>query len=139
MGDIMRVNPNRVRPNNPLPAEADWVATEQGTKWLGKTDKFLEELPKKIEFPVEGGKMVVTLIDDNCMETLWYVKWVNDEYAGGDVVIRRKDSIASSDAARALGYRNCVWISLKPDGRYSPSETGLRPFQNIGFDVYETF
>ena len=138
MGDIMRVNPNRVRPNNPLPAEADWVATEQGTKWLGKTDKFLEELPKKIEFPVEGGKMVVTLIDDNCMETLWYVKWVNDEYAHGDVVIRRKSSLGR-DWIRALGYQSRVWISLDPNGRNSPSITGLRPFQNIGFDVYETF
>jgi hypothetical protein len=138
MGDIMRVNPNRVRPNKPLPAEADWVATEQGTKWLGKTEKFLEELPKKIVFPQHGGTMTVTLIDDNPVQTLWYVKWMNDEYAHGDVVVRRKTSMGE-EWISALGYRNRVWISIDPDGRHSPSETGLRPFQNIGFDVYETF
>jgi hypothetical protein len=138
MGDIMRVNPNRVRPNNPQPAAAAGVATEQGTKWLGKTEKFLEELPKEIVFPLRGGTMTVTLIDDNPIQTLWYVKWMNDMYVGGDVVIRRK-TFMGEEWIRALGYQNRVWISLRPRGRHSPSETGLRPFQNIGFDVYETF
>ena len=134
----MSFNPNRVRPKNPLPAVAVGVATEQGTKWLGKTDKFLEELPKKIVFPLNGGTMTVTLIDDNPVQTLWYVKWMNDEYAHGDVIVRRKTSMGE-EWISALGYRNRVWISLDPEGRNSPSETGLRPFQNIGFDVYETF
>jgi len=129
---------SRVRPNNPQPASAAGVATEQGTKWLGKTDKFLEELPKEIVFPLRGGTMTVTLIDDNPEQTLWYVKWMNDEYAHGDVVIRRKSS-SGNDWIRALGYQSRVWISLDPNGRNSPSITGLRPFQNIGFDVYETF
>ena len=138
MGDIMSFSPNRVRPNKPLPASAAGVATEQGTKWLGKTDKFLEELPKKIVFPQHGGTMTVTLIDDNPVQTLWYVKWMNDEYAHGDVVVRRKTSMGE-EWIDALGYQHRVWISLDPEGRNSPSETGLRPFQNIGFDVYETF
>ena len=134
----MSANPNRIQPRNPLPAPAMGVATEQGTRWLGKTDRFLEELPKRIVFPLNGGTMTVTLIDDNPTQTLWYVKWMNDVYVGGDVVIRRKTSMGN-EWIRALGYQNRVWISLRPTGRNSPSETGLRPFQNIGFDVYETF
>jgi len=114
------------------------VATEQGTRWLGKTDRFLEELPKRIVFPLNGGTVTVTLIDDNPDQTLWYVKWMNDEYVHGDVVIRRKDPIGS-DLIDSLGYGNRVWLCLDPNGRDSPSITGLRPFQNIGFDVYETF
>jgi len=133
----MSSNPNRIQPRKPLPAPTVGVVNEQGTRWLGKTERFLEELPKEIVFPLRGGTMTVTLIDDNPEQTLWYVKWMNDEYAHGDVVIRRKSSLGN-DWIRALGYENRVWISLDPDGRNSPSTTGLRPFQNIGFDVYET-
>ena len=112
--------------------------TVDSKKWVKKPEKFLSELPPTVVFPLNGGTMTVTLIDDNPTQTLWYVKWMNDVYVGGDVVIRRKTSMGN-EWIRALGYQNRVWISLRPRGRNSPSETGLRPFQNIGFDVYETF
>lgn len=106
--------------------------------WVNQPEKFLKELPPTVVFPVRSGTITVTLIDDNPEQTLWYVKYMNGVYAHGDVVIRRKSSLGN-DWIRALRYENRVWISLDPEGRNSPSNTGLKWFKNIGFNVYETF
>jgi len=128
-------NPNRVIQGDVEPTKT-WE--RKGTKWLGKPDKFLNELPKEVVFPLYEGTETVTLIDDNPHATLWYITYRNGVFARIEVVIRRKFSHAFGGTARALGYNNRVWICSEPAGVASPSVTALRAFQNIGFDVYET-
>ena len=131
----MDFDPNRVI-QGPIKKIGTWE--RNGTKWFGKPDKFLNELPKEVVFPLYEGTKTVTLIDDNPHATLWYITYSDSEFARIEVVIRRKFSHAFGSTARALGYNNRVWICSEPAGVASPSATALRAFQNIGFDVYET-
>ena len=132
----MSSNSNRITQVDVEPTST-W--DRNGTKWLGKPDKFLNELPKEVVFPLYEGTETVTLIDDNPHATLWYITYRNGEFARIQIVIRRKISHGFGSTARALGYNNRVWICSEPAGAASPSVTALRAFQNIGFDVYETF
>ena len=132
----MSFNPNRITQGD-VEETSTW--DRNGTKWLGKPDKFLNELPKEVVFPLYEGTETVTLIDDNPHATLWYITYRNGEFADFEIVIRRKISHGFVSTARALGYNNRVWICSEPAGAASPSVTALRAFQNIGFDVYETF
>ena len=131
----MSTNPNRIAQGDVEPTKT-WE--REGTKWLGKPDKFLNELPKEVVFPLYEGTETVTLIDDNPHATLWYITYRNGEFANIQVVIRRKKQSGFGSTARALGYNSRVWICSEPAGAASPSVTALRAFQNIGFDVYET-
>ena len=110
----------------------------KGSFWVEKPDKFLNELPKEVVFPLYEGTETVTLIDDNPHATLWYITYRNGKFASIQIVIRRKKQSGFGSTARALGYNDRVWICSKPAGVASPSVTALRAFQNIGFDVYET-
>ena len=129
----MDFNPNRISQGDVEPTRT-WE--RNGTKWLGKPDKFLNELPKEVVFPLYGGTETVTLIDDNPHATLWYITYRNGEFAYLELVIRRKCYESFYEMAEKLGGRGCVWICSNNDG--SPSSCSLRAFQNIGFDVYET-
>lgn len=131
----MDFDPNRVI-QGPIKKIGTWE--RNGTKWFGKPDKFLNELPKEVVFPLYEGTETVTLINDNEHATLWYITYRNGEFASIEVVIRRKFLHGFGSTARALGYKNRVWICSEPAGVASPSVTALRTFQNIGFDVYET-
>ena len=108
----------------------------KGSFWVGKPDKFLNELPKEVVFPLYEGTETVTLIDDNPHATLWYITYKNGKFAYLELVIRRKCHKAFNEMAEKLGSNNRVWICSNNNG--SPSSCSLRPFQNIGFDVYET-
>ena len=132
----MGFDPNRVTQDI---VESTKTWDRNGTKWLGKPDKFLNELPKEVVFPLYEGTETVTLIDDNPHATLWYITYRNGDFADFEIVIRRKISHGFVSTTRALGYNNRVWICSEPAGAASPSVTALRAFQNIGFDVYETF
>ena len=107
----------------------------KGSFWVEKPDKFLNELPKEVVFPLYEGTETVTLIDDNPHATLWYVTYANGEFACLELVIRRKSLGAFEDMAKISGGVCNVWICSNYNG--SPSSS-LSPFQNIGFDVYET-
>jgi len=126
-------NPNRIIQGDVEPTKT-WE--REGTKWLGKPDKFLNELPKEVVFPLYGGTETVTLIDDNPHATLWYITYRNGEFACLELVIRRKSLNSFEDMAKKLGGVCNVWICSNNSG--SPSSCSLRAFQNIGFDVYET-
>jgi len=126
-------DPNRVIQDIVEPTKT-W--DRNGTKWLGKPDKFLNELPKEVVFPLYGGTETVTLIDDNPHATLWYITYRNGEFACLELVIRRKSLNSFEDMAKKLGGVCNVWICSNNSG--SPSSCSLRAFQNIGFDVYET-
>jgi len=127
-------NPNRITQGDVEPTRT-W--DRDGTKWLGKPDKFLNELPKEVVFPLYEGTETVTLIDDNPHATLWYITYRNGEFVCLELVIRRKTWNSFEDMAKNLGSENRVWICSNNNG--SPSSCSLRAFQNIGFDVYETF
>jgi hypothetical protein len=127
-------NPNRIIQGDVEPTKT-WE--RKGTKWLGKPDKFLNELPKEVVFPLYEGTETVTLIDDNPHATLWYITYRNGEFVCLELVIRRKTWNSFEDMAKNLGSENRVWICSNNNG--SPSSCSLRAFQNIGFDVYETF
>ena len=129
----MDFDPNRVIQDIVEPTKT-W--DRNGTKWLGKPDKFLNELPKEVVFPLYGGTETVTLIDDNPHATLWYITYRNGEFACLELVIRRKSLNSFEDMAKKLGGVCNVWICSNNSG--SPSSCSLRAFQNIGFDVYET-
>ena len=129
----MSTNPNRIVQGDVEPTKT-WE--REGTKWLGKPDKFLNELPKEVVFPLYGGTETVTLIDDNPHATLWYITYRNGEFACLELVIRRKSLNSFEDMAKKLGGVCNVWICSNNSG--SPSSCSLRAFQNIGFDVYET-
>ena len=131
----MDFDPNRVI-QGPIKKIGTWE--RNGTKWFGKPDKFLNELPKEVVFPLYEGTETVTLIDDNPHATLWYITYRNGDFVSIQIVIRRKKQSGFGSTARALGYNNRVWICSNPNGVASPSVTALRAFQNIGFDVYET-
>lgn len=130
----MSSNPNRIIQGDVEPTKT-WE--RKGTKWLGKPDKFLNELPKEVVFPLYEGTETVTLIDDNPHATLWYITYRNGEFVCLELVIRRKTWNSFEDMAKNLGSENRVWICSNNNG--SPSSCSLRAFQNIGFDVYETF
>ena len=130
----MSFNPNRITQGDVEPTRT-W--DRDGTKWLGKPDKFLNELPKEVVFPLYEGTETVTLIDDNPHATLWYITYRNGEFVCLELVIRRKTWNSFEDMAKNLGSENRVWICSNNNG--SPSSCSLRAFQNIGFDVYETF
>ena len=130
----MSFNPNRITQGDVEPTRT-WE--KDGTKWLGKPDKFLNELPKEVVFPLYEGTETVTLIDDNPHATLWYITYRNGEFVCLELVIRRKTWNSFEDMAKNLGSENRVWICSNNNG--SPSSCSLRAFQNIGFDVYETF
>jgi len=129
----MDFNPNRVIKG---PVESTKAWERNGTKWFGKPDKFLNELPKEVVFPLYEGTETVTLIDDNPHATLWYITYRNGEFVCLELVIRRKTWNSFEDMAKNLGSENRVWICSNNNG--SPSSCSLRAFQNIGFDVYET-
>ena len=129
----MSFNPNRITQGDVEPTRT-WE--RDGTKWLGKPDKFLNELPKEVVFPLYEGTETVTLIDDNPHATLWYITYRNGEFARLELVIRRKCYEAFDKMAKKLGSENRVWICSNNNG--SPSSCSLRAFQNIGFNVYET-
>jgi hypothetical protein len=126
-------NPNRIIQGDVEPTKT-WE--RKGTKWLGKPDKFLNELPKEVVFPLYEGTETVTLIDDNPHATLWYITYRNGEFVCLELVIRRKTWNSFEDMAKNLGSENRVWICSNNNG--SPSSCSLRAFQNIGFDVSET-
>ena len=129
----MDFDPNRVIQDIVEPTKT-W--DRNGTKWLGKPDKFLNELPKEVVFPLYEGTETVTLIDDNPHATLWYITYRNGEFVCLELVIRRKTWNSFEDMAKNLGSENRVWICSNNNG--SPSSCSLRAFQNIGFNVYET-
>ena len=129
----MDFDPNRVI-QGPIKKIGTWE--RNGTKWFGKPDKFLNELPKEVVFPLYEGTETVTLIDDNPHATLWYITYRNGEFAYLELVIRRKSLDSFEDMAEKLGGGYDVWICSNNNG--SPSSCSLRAFQNIGFDVYET-
>lgn len=129
----MGFDPNRVTQDI---VEETKTWERNGTKWLGKPDKFLNELPKEVVFPLYEGTETVTLIDDNPHATLWYITYRNGEFACLELVIRRKSLASFEDMAEKLGGVCNVWICSNNNG--SPSSCSLRAFQNIGFNVYET-
>ena len=129
----MSINPNRITQGDVEPTRT-WE--RDGTKWLGKPDKFLNELPKEVVFPLYEGTETVTLIDDNPHATLWCIVYKNGVFMRMELVIRRKCYEAFEDMAKKLGGENRVWICSNNNG--SPSSCSLRAFQNIGFNVYET-
>ena len=129
----MSSNSNRITQVDVEPTST-W--DRNGTKWLGKPDKFLNELPKEVVFPLYEGTETVTLIDDNPHATLWYITYRNGEFACLELVIRRKSLNSFEDMAEKLGGVCNVWICSNNNG--SPSSCSLRAFQNIGFNVSET-
>lgn len=129
----MGFDPNRVTQDI---VEETKTWDRNGTKWLGKPDKFLNELPKEVVFPLYEGTETVTLIDDNPHATLWYITYRNGEFACLELVIRRKSLNSFEDMAEKLGGVCNVWICSNNNG--SPSSCSLRAFQNIGFNVSET-
>ena len=98
----MSFNPNRITQGDVEPTKT-W--DRNGTKWLGKPDKFLNELPKEVVFPLYEGTETVTLIDDNPHATLWYITYRNGEFAYLELVIRRKTWDSFEDMAENLGVR----------------------------------